>query len=106
MRLKRDVSVKKLSTQILLAIFLASDIYRNYHKDIVVTSVSEGTRGDKVHSDLSYHYDGYAVDLRTNFFTPSQVNGVVDDIRNALTDEYDVIFEGSHIHIEFNARTA
>ena len=105
MRLKSDVSVKKLSPQILLAIMIARDMYATYHKNLVVTSISEGIRGDKIHSDLSYHYDGYAVDLRTNYFTPTQVSGVVDDLREALTNEYDVVFEGNHIHIEFNART-
>jgi len=73
--------------------------------DLVITSARDG-----FHSPGSFHYYGYAVDLRTWDANSNQVsaqlrNKLADELRHVLSAYspfYDVIVHKTHIHVEFD----
>jgi RNA binding exosome subunit len=67
------------------------------NRDAVVTYTTNGR-----HSRNSLHYCGDAIDLRTRDMDNEEVNNVLEQLRNYLGDDYDVIFEGDHIHLEYD----
>ena len=60
---------------------------------------------DRKHSRTSLHYADQAIDIRTKDF-PSMLDPheIVREIKSRLNKHYDVIYEGNHIHIEFQPR--
>ncbi|PHQ68463.1 MAG: hypothetical protein COB92_00595 [Robiginitomaculum sp.] len=63
----------------------------------VITSGGDGT-----HSTNSLHYDGNAVDLRTNNLTQAQTTTVASALSTSLGSDYDVVVESDHIHVEYD----
>jgi len=64
-------------------------------------TVTSGTDG--AHGIGSYHYYGYALDLRTWAFSDDVKKLVLSDMKKELGEDYDVILHGdSHLHIEFD----
>ena len=61
MRMKDDVKVFNVTSEIILAIMVARDVYYEFGQVFTLTSLRDG-----VHSDNSKHYDGDAVDIRTH----------------------------------------
>lgn len=91
----------KPSAEILDAMDKVDVISRTlFKKEIVVTSIIDG-----VHSAKSFHYVGKAFDIRTWIYTPSQIKYLMNEIKLTLGDEYDVINENDHIHIEHDPST-
>ena len=68
-------------------------------QEIVVTSLFDGT-----HSKNSLHYSGNAADLRVWIYTEQQITDMVGNLQSNLGKNYDVMFEGDHIHIEFDPK--
>jgi len=66
-------------------------------RDAIITFTTNG-----VHGEGSLHGEGNAIDLRTRDMTEEQRNEVTETLRNELGDDYDVIDEGDHIHIEYD----
>lgn len=98
MKIKNGAKVNGLKTEILLAVIVASDIYKSLGQALVITELTGGK-----HSRASLHYVGYAVDLRTHYFSD---NGLEAQkmLKNSLGTEYDVVLEKDHIHIEFQPK--
>jgi len=97
---KPGVRVFGIRPETVLAIQVAHEVYELYNADLVVTSVIEGS-----HSRGSLHYTGQAVDLRLHdWLTVQQHEEVADEIRKCLTDDYDVVLESNHIHIEYQPK--
>lgn len=93
--LKGGVKLQGLRPEMLVAIIVANDVYNSYGLDCVITSVTDST-----HSPKSLHYTGCAADFRLNV----AAEALVSDIRNRLTNDYDVVAEPTHIHIEYQPR--
>ncbi|MCY4524310.1 MAG: hypothetical protein OXB84_06190 [Halobacteriovoraceae bacterium] len=68
-------------------------------RDAIITFSTNG-----VHSQNSLHYSGNAIDLRTRDLSPGQVDQVVKRLRKALGEDYDVVDERTHIHIEYDPK--
>ena len=102
MRLKDDtVRIQGIRTELLFAIMVADEIYKNHGKELVITSGSEfSTR----HSTTSLHYSGSAVDLRTNYFRSGEVDIVRAEIKERLGRDFDVVIESTHIHLEYQPK--
>ena len=66
---------------------------------VTITSVVDG-----VHSKGSLHYVGMAIDLRTRYFNREKQVEIRADLASKLTDEFDVVLEKSHIHVEFDPK--
>ena len=65
--------------------------------EAVLTSTNSGD-----HSRGSYHYRNLAIDLR---LPPTHtIKGVVQVLKDGLGDDYDVILEKTHIHVEYDPK--
>ena len=96
MKIKQGASLQGLKISMRKALITADHIYKKFGKELVVTS---GTDGE--HSAGSLHYYGFAVDIRTNYFTQDETKQVVDELRIILHSDYHVIEHKTHIHIEY-----
>ena len=76
----------------------ANIVWKSHGQELVITSALDGT-----HSASSYHYFGYALDLRTRYFTITERESVAKDLRVLLGKAYTVLLESTHIHVQFNA---
>ena len=97
--LKSGVSVKGLCPEIIIAIIIADQIYNKYGCQLTITAGTDGH-----HMATSLHYSGQAVDLRTSIFRNGLLDKVCDEIRSSLNQEYDVVLESDHLHIEYDPR--
>ncbi len=68
-------------------------------RDAVVTYATNGQ-----HKVDSFHYSGNAVDLRTRDLPKADLVLVTNLLKEAIGKRFDVINEGSHIHIEFDPK--
>lgn len=99
MELKPGVKLANLSPQIVLALTVADQLYRERGISLVVTSVS-----DSKHGAGSLHYSGQAADLRTRTVPVKQRQALRDAIARMLGAEFDVVLESDHIHIEYDPK--
>jgi hypothetical protein len=94
--LRRSPHTLSVQPQIFHAITVAAMVYAVAKTPLVVTSLMDGK-----HSQRSLHYKGLAVDLRIwNLNAP--VEQVVTALRSALGEDYDVVLESDHIHVEYD----
>jgi hypothetical protein len=69
--------------------------FAHYGSPCVLTS---GTDGE--HMDGSLHYEGLAGDYRIWYVAAEELEALVADLRWTLGYGWDVVLEGTHIHIE------
>jgi hypothetical protein len=79
-----------------LALSIAQAVYAIHGSEFVITSVVEGE-----HKRASLHYTGCAADLRRPAIGAETL---VARLTAALGDDFDVIFESDHIHVEFQPK--
>jgi len=72
-------------------------VLHTFNLHAVVTSGLDGSHGEK-----SLHFQGRALDFRVNDWK-STVE-ILAQIRKELGPDYDVIFEGNHVHIEYDPK--
>lgn len=87
-----------------LALSRIEKIYNSYGYTAVVTSTN-----DSYHKIGSLHYLGLAVDLRIKHLQKEIVPTIADEIRTELTNisnNYQVVLELNHIHVEFDRRAS
>ena len=99
MNLKKGVSIQLIQPQIILALIIANEIWKELGQDLVITAGNEYS--DK-HSITSYHYQGLAVDLRTRYFAAHEKLTAFQNLKRNLGESFDVVFHPTHIHIEFD----
>ena len=99
MKLKSNVRLVDLKPQCVLAILVANDVYNKFGRELVVTSID-----DSVHGPASLHPSGFAFDLRTSYFRVDQIDPVEAALKAALTDDFDILYEGDHFHIEYDPK--
>jgi hypothetical protein len=97
MILKPGVKIANLKPQLLIAIMVSDHVYTFYGKELVITSID-----DSKHGIGTLHGQGYAFDLRTSYFTNNEQLLVSGEIRTKLGDNFDVVLEIDHIHIEYD----
>lgn len=101
MRFKTGVKIKDVKAEMLFAAMVADEIWREFGQPegVTITSVTDGK-----HSKNSLHYEGLAIDLRTRYFNGAQKKRITELLRQRLTDEFDVVLERTHIHVEHDTR--
>jgi len=99
MKIKEGVHIPGLKIQMRKTLSIADKIWHNLGQELVITSALDGT-----HSAGSLHYYGFAVDLRTRYFTPQQKEQARQALSKALGKAYDVIAHPSHIHVEYDPK--
>lgn len=68
-------------------------------------TISAGMESGRIHSAGTLHYCGYAEDYTLKRVNQKHKELIYKDIKNLLalySDYYDVIFEQSHIHVEYD----
>lgn len=77
---------------------LCDGAFRALGEEFIVTSVCEGT-----HNPASLHYVGFAFDVRTRDLkiVPAVARDALDTV---LGEEFDVVIEDSHLHVEFQPK--
>ncbi len=68
-------------------------------KEIVITSIFDGNHGKH-----SLHYVGRAFDMRIWIYSHDELSVLIDKLREALGEDYDVVLESDHIHIEYDPK--
>jgi hypothetical protein len=68
-------------------------------KPAVITSGREGN-----HSENSLHYVGAAIDLRVWYMTPSERREYREVLAEVLGDDFDVVLETNHVHVEYDPK--
>ena len=96
MQLKEGVSIAGLQPEIVLALIIAEAVFVESAQLLTVTSAVDGE-----HMEGSLHYVGAAVDLR---YPTEGAPSVVSKLTTQLGDNYDVVPETTHIHIEFQPK--
>lgn len=78
---------------------------------LVITSGSEGKKGDGVHKNSSLHYPenspsgkGRAIDVRDFDESAGDIQKSHDALEHVLGSDYDVVIESTHIHIEYQPK--
>jgi hypothetical protein len=90
-----------LHPALVVAIFVAEDAFHTIARaNCVVTSASDGE-----HSRKSLHYVGHAVDLRTRHVPKHLHEQIRDRIAQDVGDQFDVVLEPTHIHVEWQPKT-
>lgn len=98
--IKSGVRTHGLTTPIVLAVVVAEGVYRELGHDLVLTAGIDGK-----HSTSSKHYSGNAVDLRSRILPEGVAAKAVALLKDRLGNDYDVIHETDHIHIEHDPKT-
>lgn len=68
-----------------------------------VTVVTAGVEAS--HSRASFHYRGAAVDIRTSTLKAEEIEPLRAEIGRRLGPDFDIIFEATHYHIEYEPKT-
>jgi len=105
----KNCDLRKMSTHIGLAISLTERIYAHYNREMVITSVCDGTHGVG-----SLHASGNAFDVRIKNLDGDDTNitdndqhlaaQIVEDLRHELGAQFDVVLEKDHIHVEYDPK--
>lgn len=97
MQIKDKVLLDKLTPQIVLGAIIVRQAYADHGHSCVITSGSDGE-----HKVGSLHYEGKALDFRTRTVPAGALDSLVAAIRLRLGDNYDVVLEKDHIHVEYD----
>ena len=96
MLIKAGVDISRLRPEIRKKLNMIEVVLSKYgNTELVITSTYEGT-----HSAGSLHYANLAIDIRL----PAADGGVVRHLKAVLLDDYDVVLEHNHIHIEYDPK--
>ena len=99
MKIKDDVIMAGLKLEMRKVLVCADNIWKDLGQELVITAALDGT-----HSAGSFHYYGYAVDLRSRYFSEEEKHVAASRLQSDLGDDYDVIVHSSHIHAEYDPR--
>ena len=105
MRLKPGTELLGLRPEMVVAILAVYAAYQEHCKsngdyEAAVPLITSCTDGK--HSKGSRHYVGCAVDFRTRYLSEEQKDAIFSDLIRWLGDQFDVILEPTHLHIEFD----
>ena len=96
MKIKEGVILSE-SSAIPIALQIIEPILKKHGQELVITSMMDGQ-----HMTGSKHYEGQAVDLR--IWDLHHKDSCVSKMRTALGENYDVVLESDHIHLEYDPK--
>lgn len=97
MNIKPGVDLTNISPQMQMANAKAQLLWLAFGQQLVITSGRDGT-----HMSRSKHYEGNACDYRTRYFDDTTKAEVARTLAYILGDDYDVVVESTHIHVEYD----
>lgn len=96
MLIKAGVDISRLERATRRSLTVVAVILRDHKYELVITSTYEGD-----HMPGSLHYANRAYDIRV----PANMKRILtDEIKDALSFDFDVILEEDHIHIEYDPK--
>lgn len=105
MRFKIDAAaplkITGIRPELVAALMVAQRVFDDLGADFVVTSCAEHSAA---HSNASLHYAGSAFDCRIHHMLIKHHAEAVKMLKERLTDEFDVVLEKDHIHVEFQPK--
>lgn len=99
--IKPGVRIQGISPEMSLGHTIVASIYLDEGHVCTITSALEG-----VHSRASIHYTGNALDYRTRDVSAGDMAVLTERIRVSLGEDFDVILERNHLHVEFQPKTS
>ena len=99
MRLKKGVKIRGVVPELAFMMPAINDIVSQYDtiEGCVITSVTDGKHGKG-----SRHYIGCAMDIRTRNMTSPQQLACKLALKVDLGNDFDVVLESNHIHLEYD----
>lgn len=101
--LKGGVTIEKLTPQGCLIALIVAGVYEELGLNCVITS---GDDGD--HMKDSLHFEGKALDFRTNGLLPQHLRLIPGLVKTALGADFDVVLENkngvTHLHVEYDPK--
>lgn len=96
--LKKGVNFSNMHEKIWGAVPKIATVFEGVHVPFVITAGRDGK-----HKIGSLHYAGRAIDIRSRDLSTDAIKvSVLNDLKRVLGDEYDVLFEGDHYHVEYD----
>jgi len=90
----------ELSPEITAGLITFDDISKSmFDIETVITCGIEG-----LHSKYSLHPLGRAVDLRIWAYDSAQLDALVNEVRERLGKDYDIVIEKDHVHLEYDPK--
>lgn len=97
MQIKDGVIMTGIQLEMRKVLITANKLWKEFGEELVITAALDGT-----HSAGSLHYYGYAVDLRSRYFSEDDKQAIAARLQSELGSDYDVIVHSSHIHVEYD----
>lgn len=99
MKVKTGVSVAKCKGVMFHAAIVAEQVFRHFgYAEAIITG------GDEDGHRTRKHPDGEALDFRIWYLAKESVVAIADEIRRRLPEDYDVVVEADHIHVEWDPK--
>lgn len=99
-KIKDNVRIDLLQPQMLLPVMIMDQLFSELgHVDAVITSGNDGK-----HKEGSKHYTGHALDFRIRHVKKHIVEIILRRATAALGQDYDVVLEHTHIHVEYDPK--
>lgn len=101
-KLKAGVTIENLKEPLkgmVVKIALVCKIVNGEDYEMTITSANDGN-----HIKGSKHYSDEAIDIRTRDMEDYKKLITVSEIKRLLGKDYDVVFEMTHIHIEYDPK--
>ena len=100
MKTKYGVKINGVKPEMVMGLLIAEGYFNSMGiSEMVVTSVVDGKHGRG-----SLHYVGYAADVRTWAIQNEALVDFTTGLSEELGEEFDVVLENDHIHIEFQPK--
>lgn len=102
MLLKEGVKIKGIKPETVIGIMIAESVWKislGTNNPMIITSVIDGK-----HMSNSLHYKGYGFDIRTNFLSQADKLVFFEALLNYMNFEFDIVFEKTHIHVEYDPK--
>lgn len=97
MQIKPGVQLHGIQPEMLVGLMIIEPMFKAKDVELVITSCT-----DSAHSNMSRHYIGYGLDIRTRDFDPDDVMPFEAELQLALGTEFYLKFELNHYHLQFN----
>lgn len=98
MKFKPGTRIAGIQPELVLAAVVIDRLFHtNGLPELVITSGVDGK-----HSKNSLHYVGRAWDIRSWYIDDKET--FAQKLRESLTEEFDVVVEKTHVHVEFDPK--
>lgn len=88
-----------LRPEMVIAVIVMLGAYTEEGADCVITTGIDGK-----HADGSSHYNGCALDFRTNNLAAGKAQTILDKFKARVTADYFAQLEDDHIHVQFKPK--